>query len=99
METTQLLIDIKNDIDDIKKFIRQTSFGPAVSDKWIPRAKVMEFLNYGNTQMAEFKRNGGVVVTKIGKRKFINRESLAKLPNNNAVSSESLQSNPIRKSY
>ncbi len=90
METTQLLIDIKNNIDDIKKFIRQTSFGPAVSEKWIPRAMVMEFLNYGNTQMAEFEKNGGVVVTKIGKRKFINRESLTKLLNNNTINNEVL---------
>ncbi len=94
METTQLLMDIKNDIDDIKRLIRQTSFGPSVSDKWLPRAKVMEFLNYGTTQMATFEKNGGVVVTKIGKRKFINRESLAKLLNNNAVNIEGLQNDP-----
>jgi hypothetical protein len=94
METTQLLIDIKNDIDDIKKFIRQTSLGPSVSDKWLQRTKVMEFLNYGPTQMAEFEKNGGVVVTKIGKRKFINRDSLAKQLNNNTVKNEVLQNNP-----
>jgi hypothetical protein len=88
METTDLLIQIKNDIDDIKKFIRQTSLGPSVNDKWLPRSKVMEFLNYGNTQMTEFEKNGGVVVTKIGKRKFINRESLAKLLNNNTINNE-----------
>ena len=93
METTRLLIDIKNDIDDIKKFIRQTSFGPAVSDKWLPRARVMEFLNYGNTQMAEFEKNGVVEVTKIGKLKFINRDSLTKLLNNNTVKNEVLQHN------
>jgi hypothetical protein len=57
METPELLIQIKKEIDDLKKLIRQTSFGPAVSDKWLPRARVMEFLNYGNTQMAEFEKN------------------------------------------
>jgi hypothetical protein len=54
----------------------------------------MEFLNYGPTQMAEFEKNGGVVVTKIGKRKFINRDSLAKQLNNNTVKNEVLQNNP-----
>lgn len=71
METAELLIQIKNNIDDIKRFIQQTSLGPSVCDKWIPRTKAMEFLNYGNTQMTEFEKNSGVVVTKIGKRKFI----------------------------
>ena len=58
--------------------------------KWLPRANVMEFLNHGNTQVTEFEKNGGVVVTKIGKRKFINRESLAKLLNDNTIKDEVL---------
>lgn len=84
----ELLIQIKNDIDDIKRYIRQTSLGPSVYDKWLPRSKVMEFLNYGNTQMTEFEKNSGVVVTKIGKRKFIHRDSLTKLLNDNTINNE-----------
>ena len=85
METQELLIQIKSDIDDLKKLIQQTSFGPVVSDKWLPRAKVMEFLNYGSTQMAAFEKNGEIDVARIGKRKFYNRDSLTKLLNNNLV--------------
>ena len=46
---------------------------------WIPRKKVMEFMNYGATQMASFEKTPGLIVSQVGKRKFIHRESLIKL--------------------
>jgi hypothetical protein len=85
METTQLLIQIKNDIAELKQYFQQTSFASPVSEKWIPRAKVMEFLNYGETQMTAFEKSNEIEISRIGRRKFINRESLAKLLNKNLV--------------
>lgn len=76
MGNTQLLIEIKKDIQDIKKLLSQTSLPGPVSEKWIPRAKVMAFLNYGPTQMATFEKSGDIEISRIGKRVFINRDSL-----------------------
>jgi hypothetical protein len=85
MESTELLIQIKNDVDDIKKLILQSSFAYQVSDKWLPRAKEMEFLNYGDTQMAVFEKSGKIEISRIGRRVFINRDSLTRLLNNHAA--------------
>jgi hypothetical protein len=54
MEAADLLVEIKKELNDVKKTILQMSNAPSVSDKWIPRAKVMEFLDYRATQMAAF---------------------------------------------
>jgi hypothetical protein len=75
MEAADLLIEIKNELNDVKKIILQMSNAPGVSDKWILRAKVMEFLDYGATQMAAFEKNKEIVIAKVGRRIFINRES------------------------
>ena len=53
--------------------------GGTVTDKWIPRSKVMGFLNYGDTEMTTFEKNGEIQTSRIGKRKFINRDPLAKV--------------------
>jgi hypothetical protein len=45
----------------------------------------MEFLNYGETQMTVFEKSNEIEISRIGRRKFINRESLAKLLNKNLV--------------
>ena len=78
METTDPLIQLKNDIADLKKFIFAAYPTPAVSAKWIPRAEVMEFLNYRSTQMTAFENNDEIIVAKIGKRKFIHQDSFVK---------------------
>ncbi len=67
MEATDLLIQVKNDIADLKKLILAASPTSPVSDKWIPRARVMEFLNYGDTQMAAFEKKDEILVAKVGK--------------------------------
>ena len=48
-------------------------------DNWIPRRKLMEFFDYGDTQMAAIFKTGDLVVSEIGNRKFIKRESVIKL--------------------
>ncbi len=47
-----------------------------ISNKWIPLAEVQKFFNYKPTQMAALLKNGLLKVAKVGKRKFILRESL-----------------------
>ena len=48
-------------------------------ENWIPRKTLMEYLEYGDTQMAAFLRSEGLIVSEIGIRKFIKKESVIKL--------------------
>lgn len=74
-----------SEITSIKKQLVDKPAPAIVTDKWISRQEVMNFLNYGPTQMAEFEKTGDIVVTKIGKRKFILKESLETLLNKNII--------------
>lgn len=77
MEINQILLSIQQDILDIKRVIPLASqFNFIATDKWIRRADVMAYLNYGPTQMAALEKSGELIVSKVGKRKFILRTSL-----------------------
>lgn len=52
-------------------------------ENWIPRKKLMEFFDYGDTQIAAMLKKGGLVVSEIGNRKFIKKDSVIKLLENN----------------
>lgn len=43
---------------------------------WMPRKEAMRFLDYGDTAMAALEQSGEIIVSKVGRRKFINTESL-----------------------
>lgn len=85
MEENELLIQLKGEIADLKKLMLLATPISSVSDKWLPRARVMEFLDYGATQMAAFEKSSGIVVSRIGKRKFFHRDSIEKILNNHLV--------------
>jgi hypothetical protein len=44
--------------------------------EWIAYEDCKEFFGYGSTQMASLVKSGGLVVTQVGRRKFISRKSL-----------------------
>jgi hypothetical protein len=48
----------------------------SISQKWIPYAELQQYFNYKPTQMAALLKDATLKVAKIGKRKFIERESL-----------------------
>ena len=48
-------------------------------EEWIPRKRLMEYLDYGDTQMAALLKNGQLKVAEIGCRKFIHKSSVIKL--------------------
>lgn len=62
---------------DIKSLVQDKQGTPRVSDKWLPRAAVMDFFGYGDTQMIAFERQHRITTAKVGKRKFYSRESIA----------------------
>jgi hypothetical protein len=45
-------------------------------DKWLPLDEVRKLFNYKTTQMAALLKNKLLVVAKVGKRKFVLKESL-----------------------
>lgn len=65
--------------------ITQIGSHKPVSEKWIPIGEVMSFFKYGSTQMSALLNKGDLIVSKIGKRKFIHRDSLEKFLNSGIV--------------
>lgn len=61
------------------KHLIQKNDAATIAPDWIPRKDVMHFLSYGDTQMAALEKTGELIVTKVGKRKFIHKDSLNKL--------------------
>lgn len=79
MEETllQILQELKNQgaiVSDLNKRIADYE-NAAYFDIWIPRKIVMQFLNYGDTQMAALLKEGELIVSEVGARKFILKES------------------------
>lgn len=52
--------------------------------EWIPRKELMKYLDYGATQMAALLNSNELIVSVIGKRKFVYRESFLKLLEKNS---------------
>jgi hypothetical protein len=73
------------EINTIKKMLFEKPEALGISPNWIPRKKVMDFFSYGSTQMGELEKSGQIIVTKVGKRKFVHRDSIAKLLDSNIV--------------
>jgi hypothetical protein len=70
------------DIAAIKKILEnQQSPLPT----WVPRKEVMNFFDYGETSMATLEKSGEIIVSRIGRRTFINRNSLEEFLNRNSV--------------
>lgn len=46
------------------------------SEKWIPLSDIQSFFNYRATQLASLLKDSTLVVAKVGKRKFVKKESL-----------------------
>jgi hypothetical protein len=47
-------------------------------ENWIPRQKLMEFFDYGDTQIAALFKQGELQISEVGIRKFIKKESVVK---------------------
>ncbi|RYY90332.1 MAG: hypothetical protein EOO15_02980 [Chitinophagaceae bacterium] len=69
-----------NEILDLKQKL-QDLLDSRISTDWLPRKQVMQFFNYGETQMAALLRSPQLRVRTIGKRKFIHKDSISNLLN------------------
>jgi hypothetical protein len=81
---TELIKEIKDEIlqklEEKQEEISVNSLlkdldGEIIAD-WIPLPKVQKLLEYGNTQMNVLLKHPLIKVAKVGKRKFMNRQSL-----------------------
>lgn len=70
-ENKRLLVELKKQLTD--------SENARYFDNWIPRKRLMDYLEYGDTQIAAILKQGELIVSEIGIRKFIKRESILQL--------------------
>lgn len=80
-EVSFLLQEIK----DIKSLLQELKDNPPIAPEWIPRSRVKDFFNYGETQMAFLEKTENLVMTKVGHRKFFHRNSVVELLNKNII--------------
>jgi|SRR5436190_7458949 hypothetical protein len=76
---------IVNELSTIRKQLDGIKPHSTVSSDWISWKEVMLFFDYKDTQMAEMVVEQKLVVTKVGRRKFIKRTSILTLLENNIV--------------
>ena len=77
--------NLKSDLAKIQKQLEEYENG-RYFDNWIPRKKLMEFFDYGDTQIAALFKSGNLVVAEVGNRKFIKKESVLKLLEKGVIS-------------
>lgn len=76
--------EIRSEIAEFKALVeelkKQNSEAESATyfENWIPRQKLMEFFDYGDTQIAALFKQGGLHVSEVGNRKFIKKESVIK---------------------
>jgi len=70
--------ELANQLAKIEKKLEEYELARSF-DEWIPRKKLMEFLDYGDTQMAALLKNGELIVSEIGIRKFIKKDSVIRI--------------------
>ena len=77
-----ILIELLAEIKQLKTQLAESE-NAKYFDNWIPRKKLMEFFDYGDTQIAAIFKSGNLTISEIGNRKFIKKESVIKLLENN----------------
>ena len=77
-----ILIELLAEIKKLKRQLAESE-NAKYFDNWIPRKKLMEFFDYGDTQIAAIFKSGNLTISEIGNRKFIKKESVIKLLENN----------------
>ncbi len=73
-ELKKMSLELKDIKDKLVIYEAEKNF-----EDWIPRKKLMEFLDYGETQMCALLKNENLKVAEIGNRKFIKKQSILSL--------------------
>jgi hypothetical protein len=78
----QEIQSLKTEVHKINELLKNQE-NEKYFENWIPRKTVMQFLNYGDTQMAALLKEAELVVCTVGARKFIEKKSFLKFLENN----------------
>lgn len=76
----QLLLQLQQqarELAEIKEKLVQSEYA-MYFENWIPRHILMQFLNYGDTQIAVLLKEPDLIVTEVGARKFVEKKSFLK---------------------
>ena len=76
---------MQSDIAELKKMYNPNAFMNIVTNRWVPEKQLKDFVHYEPTQMASLLKSRELVVSKIGKRKFILKQSIEDLLNKNIL--------------
>lgn len=68
---------ISDDINFLKQKLQEVTSANYFPE-WIPRKTIMQFLDYGDTQMAALLKKKDLVISEVGARKFIEKKSFLK---------------------
>jgi hypothetical protein len=75
---------MQKSIEELKMILLKNQLN-IISDKWISWSDAKNFFDYGATQMSILEKNNHLIVTKVGKRKYIHRDSIIKLLEKNII--------------
>jgi hypothetical protein len=78
-------LDFVNEIKSLKLLLLESMNSDTLSSEWIPRKTLMRFFDYGDTQIRALETKNNIIVSKIGQRKFYQRDSILNLLNNNQI--------------
>jgi hypothetical protein len=73
------------ELNEIKKILRELSMGFVEIDGWVPKKTVQKFFDYSDTQMRDFEKEQGLVISKIKSRKFYLVKSILELLETNIL--------------
>ena len=74
-EILKKLEEISTELAHVKKQLAESE-NARHFENWISRKKLMEFFDYGDTQIAALFKQKDLVVSEVGNRKFIKKESV-----------------------
>ena len=74
-EILKKLVEILAELAEVKKQLAEYE-SARYFENWIPRKKLMEFFDYGDTQIGALFKQKDLIVSEVGKRKFIKKESV-----------------------
>lgn len=76
----KLLVAVQQQSDElsvIKKKLAESECAKYF-ENWIPRHILMQFLNYGDTQIAALLKEPDLIISEVGARKFVEKRSFLK---------------------
>jgi hypothetical protein len=81
METTlneAMLSDLLQELRTLRNLLEEKE-DLLVNANWVPWSRLAKFLDYGDTQMSYLESSHNLVVAKVGRRKFVHRDSIERM--------------------